>query len=418
MKIGFLGNANSYPFMLAKALRRLGHEVLFVIDRAELLNRPENRYDEFNPPYPDWIYDASPVDWWSDPQTFFELIKIGFCSICPPRASDIVKRLKGCDFVILNQYGPSLAPFIGRPSFAMLTGTDLQQLANFRAFSSELDKIGSTLNPKSLLIKLVYTKFVRRLIDLQRQGIRDSVAVSYFARGLLPEADSLLEEIGVQDSQRVFILMTDLEKIPLEPLPQNSITRLFNVSRLTWKKPLPPEPVIELDYKGTDVMIRGIGLFWRKTGISLDIRLVKKGAHVAETMQLINDEGLSGQVTWLEEMSQVEVLNEYRNADIVFDQLGMGMIGMGTLDAMAMGRPVIANGRPEIVEPFTGVISPLCQAVTAEEVCLHLEYLVPERKVREQVGIDSRVYVEKYFSAESAATICLERMQQALTAMN
>ena len=41
MKIGFLGNANNYPFMLARALKRAGHDVRFVVDRKNLLDRPD-----------------------------------------------------------------------------------------------------------------------------------------------------------------------------------------------------------------------------------------------------------------------------------------------------------------------------------------------------------------------------------------
>lgn len=52
MKIGFIGNANNYPFMIARAMRKMGHEVLFIVDRdkSEPLNRPENRYDDIGPP--------------------------------------------------------------------------------------------------------------------------------------------------------------------------------------------------------------------------------------------------------------------------------------------------------------------------------------------------------------------------------
>jgi len=41
--IGFLGNANNYPFMLAKAVRALGHEVVFIIGSEMALNSPESR---------------------------------------------------------------------------------------------------------------------------------------------------------------------------------------------------------------------------------------------------------------------------------------------------------------------------------------------------------------------------------------
>ncbi len=409
MKIGMFGNANNYPFMLARALRRMGHEVLFIVDRSprtkwEILNRPENRYEDITLPYPDWIYDASPLDLWNFPSP-------------PPERAKVARLLQSCDAVILNEFGLSLLPDIRRSAIALLTGTDLEVLANFQ-YADYLVRgsygISSFLRIRSLIRRFIRKRFLLKLISAQREGIRLAVAVNYFARGLVPHGDALLDEIGVRHSQRIFFMMTDLELIQLQPMPHNPILRTFCGARLTWKKPAHPSLVSELDCKGSDIMIRGLGLFARTTGIPLDIRLVKKGAHIAETMQLIEEEGIASQVTWREEMSQQDVLTEYKQADIIFEQLGMSMVGMGGLDAMAMGRPVIANGRPEIMEQVIGVPSPICQAATSEEVCAQLQRLVPSLAERERVGLASRRYIEEYFSAERAAQICLDRLSRVL----
>ena len=89
MKIGFFGNANNVPFMIARALRRLGNEVLFIVDRSpvqswEILNRPENAYNDIKIPYPDWIVDVSPIELWEYPG--------------PPHGRDqVVHLLKQCE---------------------------------------------------------------------------------------------------------------------------------------------------------------------------------------------------------------------------------------------------------------------------------------------------------------------------------
>lgn len=225
----------------------------------------------------------------------------------------------------------------------------------------------------------------------------------------------MLRRIGVPDGKRVFLIMTDPQWIKYSPPPDNPVVRVFNVARLTWKKTT-GEPRLggyssELDFKGSDVMVRGLGMFRRKTGIPLDIRLFRKGRDVEETVRLVEEEGIASLVTWADEMTQRDVLEEYRRADIVFDQLGKGMISMGCLDAMATGRPVIANGRPEIVERLVGVPAPVCQAETSDEVCAQLQRLVPDRAERERVGLLSRRFAEEYFSAERAARTCLERLE-------
>lgn len=398
MKIGFLGNANNSPFVLARALRRLGHDVLFIVDRSpvekwEVLNRPENAYDDILP-YPDWIVDASPLDLWAFPGP-------------PAGREQVVQLLKQCDLVFLNEFGLSLGPDVGRPVVALLTGTDLVVLANYQ-YALHLTQHEPPDSCSSRRLHYL------RLVESQRAGILAAAVVIYPAKGFVPQGDRLLEEIGVQDRQRLYFHMTNLEKIEYCPPPHNRPLRVLCMARLTWKKPDDPALVSEFDYKGSDIMIRGIGMFWRATGVPLDIRLIRKGQHIAETMELIEAEGVGGQVTWLEEMTNLEVLEENRRADIVFEQLGNGVFGLGCVDAMATGRPVIVNGRPEIVAREIGCPMPVCQATTPEEVCGHLTALSADPAMRERIGKESRQFVEKHFSPEGGVRKALERVFAAL----
>ena len=64
MKIGFLGNSNNYPFRLAQALRALGHDVVFFVDRprSESRHRPECHYTDVPYPYPNWVREIEPLN--------------------------------------------------------------------------------------------------------------------------------------------------------------------------------------------------------------------------------------------------------------------------------------------------------------------------------------------------------------------
>ena len=119
MKIGFLGNANNSPFMIAQSIKSLGNEVVFVVDSASLLNRPEGRYKEITLPYPPWIIDCSPLDLWQYPRE-------------SEKTEQVVRILKACEALVLNEFGLSLAGRIQKPAFALLTGTDLEVLADPR----------------------------------------------------------------------------------------------------------------------------------------------------------------------------------------------------------------------------------------------------------------------------------------------
>ena len=395
MKIGFFGNTNNYPFMLAQALRELGHDVLFVITSQELLNRPESRYPEFKKGYPDWIVDAAHLSEW-------DMITLS------PSLAPMLDVLSTCDSLVLNDIGPSLWPLLRRPAIVLLTGSDLEHYANF----TTVEVRSANWDPayKASAEGQMNLNLFREFIQRQREGIREAVAVRYMPRGLVPAGDAMLDELGVADSRRVFLPSAELELIQPKPAPHNDPVRIFCATRLTWKLPIEPGRSL-LDYKGSDIMIRGLGLFYRQTGVRLDIQLVRKGLHVAETEQLIAEEGLADQVTWSDEMSLNEVWAEFARSDIVIEQLAESAIGGAGLDAMAAQRPVIGNARREMFEDYFGQHSPICQAQTAEEVCAQLKRLVSNPAKREKIGMLGRRFVEEHCSPRRAAQTCLERLQ-------
>jgi glycosyltransferase involved in cell wall biosynthesis len=395
MKIGFFGNTNNYPFMLAQALREFGHEVLFVITSQELLNRPESRYPELKEHYPDWIVDAAHLSEW-------DMITLS------PKLAPVLEVLSNCETLVLNFTGPSLWPLLQRPAIALLTGSDLEHYANFATIevrSGSWDPAYRASAEAQMNLNLL-----REFVQRQRDGIREALAVRYMPRGLVPAGDAMLDELGVPDEKRVFLPSAELELVIPTPARHNNPVRIFCATRLTWKLPIEPGRSL-LDYKGSDIMIRGLGLFYRQTGVRLDIHLVRKGLHVAETEQLVVEEGLTDQVTWSDEMSLTEVWTEFARSDIVIEQLANGAIGGAGLDAMAAGRPVIGNARREMFEDYFGQHSPICQAQTAEEVCAQLKRLVSNPAKQEKIGMLGRRFVEEHCSPRRAAQICLERLQ-------
>jgi glycosyltransferase involved in cell wall biosynthesis len=398
MKIGFYGNANNYPFMLARAMRRAGHEVMFLIVSQADLNRPEKRYHDITLPYPSWIEDVShPLRW---------------RTLLPgPKRDLAVARLNSCDFVFLNEEGPSLADRLTVPYAAISTGSDLQVFANPARITALRTQV--TAGPrwvKAIIAALFPERILHHLLlEPQRTGFRGARFVTHFARGLVPEGDRMLDELGITDQRRVFVMMTDLELIPLTPPRNSARLRTFCATRLTWKHEKGSD-LTSIDYKGSDTMIRGIGLFWRKTGIPLDIHLVRKGRHVEETVQLAEQEGISSLITWHNEMTQQDVQRHFEEADIVFEQFGESFVAMAGLDAMATGRPLIANWRPEIFDVVLGETSPVCHATDAPGVCNHLEKLVADPALRARIGRDGRRFVERHFSSDAAARRCLERV--------
>lgn len=404
MKIGFLGNANNYPFMLARAFKKLGHDVLFIIDSGSSINRPEFRYKDITYPYPGWILDFQGLSLWDYPGDNY-------------RVDEVVEALSSCDFIVLNEFGLSLWPRIKRPLVAFLTGTDLEILSDYRyadlvtgTSDFEVYAIKNILSWRRIYKKNSYRKYLLGLIKSQRSAIAAARVVNYFPKLLVPNADRILAGLMVEDSRRIYCMQSEIGSRDYVPQPNNKIIRLFNVARIQWKKPQ-SNFICELDYKGTDILLAGVAMYVAKRHSTVEIRLVRKGCDVEETLKLIDNFGLGPYVTWLDEMNQEEIFKEYQGADIVFDHFGKGMFGMGTLDAMAVGRPVITNGRFDALKFSVDELPPICNAETAEDICAHLENLTRDSLLRESIGMKSRAYVEKYCDPVRYAKIILEKFE-------
>lgn len=388
LNVGFVGNTNNYPFMLARALRALGHGVTVYIDSDSPLHRPERRYDDVSLPYPDWIVDVSALrmrDW-----------------LTPTRAGRAIRKLwRRHDLLVVNGMGPAMTVSMPAPSFAVLTGSDLEYVASWHSVGLEFKRArraGGVV--EGLAAALVQSAIVAR----QRRALRRCRGVNYFARGLVEHADRMLDSLGIDEGRRTAFMLSGVDSIApaTAAVSEDGVVRIFNVARLTWRLPVPAH-LCALDMKGTDVLLEGVAAFVAQRGPCVRLVLVRKGEDVAATQELVQSLGLDDVVEWLGEMTQKDVLHQYRQAHIVADQLSISVVGMGGLDAMATGRPVIANARPEVFEPLIGKPTEIFHARTSQDVLRHLLALVPDPALRAAAGQRSRRYVEKYFSPEHGA---------------
>jgi len=100
----------------------------------------------------------------------------------------------------------------------------------------------------------------------------------------------------------------------------------------------------------------------------------------------------------------------YRQADIVVDQLNAGWHGVFALEAMALGKPVVAHLKPDVVERSAagyGIRIPIVPA-TAETLVDALRPLVEQPALRREVGAASRAYVEQVHDIDRIADRLLD----------
>jgi glycosyltransferase involved in cell wall biosynthesis len=95
----------------------------------------------------------------------------------------------------------------------------------------------------------------------------------------------------------------------------------------------------------------------------------------------------------------------YARADIVVDQLNAGWHGVFALESMALGKPVVAHLKPDVVERSAagyGIRLPIVPA-TAETLVDALRPLVEQPALRREIGAQSRAYVEQVHDIDRVA---------------
>jgi glycosyltransferase involved in cell wall biosynthesis len=107
----------------------------------------------------------------------------------------------------------------------------------------------------------------------------------------------------------------------------------------------------------------------------------------------------------VEGVPHLEARERYARADIVVDQLNAGWHGVFALEAMALGKPVVAHLDEETVERSAegfGIRVPIVPA-TKENLAVALRPLVESPALRRELGAASRAYVERVHDIDRIA---------------
>lgn len=393
LSIAILGNTNNYPLLLAEGLAALGHHVRLLVNRKELIHRPESKHPEWKGDYPSWIMDYSDF---TDLDVAYETLAIDGV------IGELTNRV---DLAILNDIGPAFAKYIRCPHVAFLTGSDLSYYGSFDSVELRTASWDPAFR-RSVAGRRVTTK-VSELVIMQRDGILSASVVSFGLRGLIPKADRILDSIGVLDAQRIMIYISEIDRLAKVPLPNNERLRVLNGSRVVWKQ-TDIKNYFDIDLKGTDVLLKGFALYCKQGGKG-ELRLFRKGGDVDAAMELIDSLNIAEQVIWLDEMPLDQFYAEMASADIVCDQLAQSFPGMVTADAFAMGRPVLANLRNEVFANYYPEPLPGLQASSPEEVCRQLLDAEKNRDMLQALGEQSREFAENHLSPARMAKMLLKR---------
>lgn len=130
---------------------------------------------------------------------------------------------------------------------------------------------------------------------------------------------------------------------------------------------------------------------------------VKGTPSVVAAVESLQRRGVAFDFKLIEKMPQAEAREWYRRADVIVDQLLIGATGVLTLEAWALGKPVVVNLRPELFEPFYGTSDlPVVQATpdTIEEA---LGEILADASRRELLAVEGRALVERHHDVAAIA---------------
>jgi hypothetical protein len=129
-------------------------------------------------------------------------------------------------------------------------------------------------------------------------------------------------------------------------------------------------------------------------------REFKGSAHVERAIEQVKKES---QFTYIaiEKMSHQQALQAYSAADIIIDQILCGSYGLLSVEAMALGKPVIAFIRDDLVSGYE-ITPPICNA-NPDTLYTTLKALLSSGEVRRQKGMAGRKFVESYHDSRLVA---------------
>lgn len=139
----------------------------------------------------------------------------------------------------------------------------------------------------------------------------------------------------------------------------------------------------------------------------LEVRIVGGGPEGARLKRICREQQLEGVVNWREDISQAELMQEYKRADVFCLPSMQEGFGIVFLEAMASGKPIVAARAAAVPEVVRHGI--LVEPESDEELAAGIERLYLDRDLRAGLGAAGRVFV-KQFDASLVSTMFLRSL--------
>lgn len=171
---------------------------------------------------------------------------------------------------------------------------------------------------------------------------------------------------------------------------------VFQPSRQEWTCPELPGS----NHKGNDRFLRAYARFRKEWGKNVWLLAITKGRDVWRSQELTRELGVADYIRWIPQQNKAGLRDCAGASDIVADQFTYGFYGISTLEAMAVGRPVLVYLDPQGLRKFGVEPPPIVSAHTEEEIYVALYGLAEDRQGAEAIGAQARDWVIRYHGWE------------------
>jgi glycosyltransferase involved in cell wall biosynthesis len=169
----------------------------------------------------------------------------------------------------------------------------------------------------------------------------------------------------------------DLERLRPWPNPWSDPIVLFCAARLDWRDR------VRASIKANDVFFRGFAdcvHLQRARGceVRFDVRVADWGPDQEATRDLVRTLGIKDYVRFVPFGDKSVFCENVVQANIVVDQFSLGAIGLTAIEAMALGRPVMAFVKESLARRAYGTSMPVLNCATVRDVRDVLLGLTPD----------------------------------------
>lgn len=190
---------------------------------------------------------------------------------------------------------------------------------------------------------------------------------------------------------------------------------LFHPSRLMFTRN--DVLVASGQFKANDVLIRGFSLFLQQLPdadkksvlMVMPERPPSHSPDIEAAKELVEDLGLSENVQWLAPQhdptgfTRGEMVDLYSACDVVGDAFAEPGIGSTTLEALAMGKPLLLSVDHEAEAMHYGGPFPGIDVRTPEQVADALHSLFSDAALRHEIGLAGRTWVDEFHGHQASA---------------